>query len=76
MISGTVNKIIKAIQKSFWPIYVLATATFFLQLPFLFGEDITNARNNYLTGAKTDFWGGTSTLIYSHVPNIGFIWQI
>jgi len=76
MIGGTANKIVKAIKKSFWPIYVLAAATFFLQLPFLFGEDITNARNNYLTGAKTDFWGGTSTLIYSHVPNIGFRWQI
>ena len=76
MVNGTVSKTIKLVQKSFWPIYILAAATFFLQLPTFFGEDIVNARNNYLNGAKTDFWGGISTLVYSHVPSIAFRWQI
>jgi hypothetical protein len=50
--------------------------TFLIQIPSFYGEDIVNARNNYLTGARTDFWGGISTLIYAHIPNFGFRWQI
>ena len=46
------------------------------QLPNFYGEDIVNARNNYLDGEKTDFWGGISTLVYGHVPNLFFRWQI
>jgi hypothetical protein len=57
-------------------IYVIAFFTFALQIPNFYGEDIVNARNNYLSGSKTDFWGGISTLIYSHVPNYGLRWQI
>ena len=76
MTKGIMDKSFTLMQKSFWPIYLLAAATFFLQLPIFFGEDIINARNNYLTGAKTDFWGGMSTLVYSHIPSIGFRWQI
>jgi len=47
-----------------------------MQIPSFYGEDIVNARSNYLTGAKTDFWGGISTLVYAHVPSFGFRWQI
>lgn len=57
-------------------IYILGFLTFLLQIHTFFGEDIVNARDNYLTGAKTDFWGGISTLIYGHIPSIGFRWQI
>lgn len=56
--------------------YFISILTFLLQLRNFQGEDIVNARNNYLSGAKTDFWGGASTLIYSHVPSIGMKWQI
>ena len=57
-------------------ILVLSITTFFIQIPSFYGEDIVNARSNYLTGAKTDFWGGISTLVYAHVPSFGFRWQI
>lgn len=57
-------------------IFVLSLATFFLQIPSFYGEDIVNARNNYLTGNRTDFWGGVSTVAYSFIPNLGFRWQI
>jgi hypothetical protein len=57
-------------------ILFLSITTFFIQIPSFYGEDIVNARSNYLTGAKTDFWGGISTLVYAHVPSFGFRWQI
>ncbi len=57
-------------------VLVLSVTTFFLQTPSFYGEDIVNARNNYLSGARTDFWGGVSTLVYAHIPNLGFRWQI
>jgi hypothetical protein len=57
-------------------IYLFALATFFTQLPSFYGEDIVNARNNFLVGEKTDFWGGMSTLIYAYIPDFGFRWQI
>ena len=47
-----------------------------MQIPSYYGEDIVNARNNYLIGSRIDFWGGISTLAYAHVPNLGFRWQI
>jgi hypothetical protein len=54
----------------------MAVATFLTQLPSFYGEDIVNARENYRYGAKTDFWGGISTLVYSQVPDFIFRWQI
>ena len=57
-------------------IYFLAATTFIIQLSTFQGEDIVNARLNYLTGAKTDFWGGASTLVYAHIPSLGIKWQI
>lgn len=57
-------------------INLIAILTFLLQLRHFQGEDIVNARVNYLSGSKTDFWGGASTLVYSHVPSIGMKWQI
>lgn len=65
-----------AVTKTRVMIYVLAFITFFLQVPSFRGEDIINARENFLTGARTDFWGGVSTLVYSNVPNYLFRWQI
>lgn len=59
-----------------WAVMVFSLIIFVSQLPNYYGEDIVNARQNYLTGAKTDFWGGISTLIYSSIPNVGFRWQI
>jgi hypothetical protein len=57
-------------------IYFLASVTFFVQLSSFQGEDIVNARENFLTGRKTDFWGGASTLVYAHIPSPGVKWQI
>ena len=57
-------------------ILVFSIATFFLQIPSFYGEDIVNARSNYLTGDRTDFWGGVSTFAYSFIPNLGIRWQI
>jgi len=57
-------------------ICLLATITFLTQYSSFYGEDIVNARNDYLYGARTDFWGGISTLIYAHVPSVGVRWQI
>ena len=68
--------ILKKSRARFHSIYLLALATFFLQIPTFYGEDIVNARNNYLTGAKTDFWGGVSTLIYAHIPSVLVRWQV
>lgn len=57
-------------------IYFLALTTFVAQYSTFYGEDIVNARDNYLTGSRIDFWGGMSTLIYAHIPSIGVRWQI
>jgi hypothetical protein len=57
-------------------VLILSVAALFMQIPSFYGEDIVNARNNYLDGPRTDFWGGISTLIYAHVPDSGFRWQI
>ncbi len=57
-------------------IYLFALVTLLTQLPSFYGEDIVNARNNFLVGERTDFWGGVSTLIYASIPNLGFRWQI
>ena len=57
-------------------IFLLAALTFLTQYSSFYGEDIVNARNDYLYGARTDFWGGISTLIYAHVPSVGVRWQI
>ena len=57
-------------------VFILSVAALFMQIPSFYGEDIVNARNNYLDGPRTDFWGGISTLIYAHVPDSGFSWQI
>lgn len=70
---GKVDKFIKLRVNT---IFVLSIATFFLQIPSFYGEDIVNARSNYLTGDRTDFWGGVSTFAYSFIPNLGFRWQI
>lgn len=57
-------------------IFVLSVATLLMQIPSFYCKDIVNARDNYLTGARTDFWGGISTLVYAHISNFGFRWQI
>ncbi len=49
--------------------------TIFSRFPATDGEDIINVRANWQTGAKTDFWGGVSTLIYGHFPSFVFNWQ-
>lgn len=53
-----------------------ASVIFISQIPTYYGEDIVNARTNYSSGQRTDFWGGISTLVYAHIPNLGFRWQI
>jgi hypothetical protein len=58
------------------PIRVIGIITFLVQIGSFYGEDIVNARENFLNGEKTDFWGGVSTLVYAHIPSIGFRWQI
>lgn len=55
---------------------IASIVIFLSQIPSYYGEDIVNARNNFLTGSKTDFWGGISTIFYSYIPNFGFRWQI
>lgn len=69
-IIGVVNK-----KFDFW-LTIIAITTFLTQFPNFYGEDIVNARENYLNGQKTDFWGGISTLVYAHIPSFGFRWQI
>jgi hypothetical protein len=64
------------LSKTSWTISLLSLVIFLSQLPTYYGEDIVNARENYLHGAKTDFWGGMSTLFYGHIPSFGFRWQI
>ena len=71
-----ISLLLQKLRKTFWPIYLMALATFIFQIPDFFGEDIINARNNYLYGGRTDFWGGISTLVYSQIPNFGVRWQI
>lgn len=70
------QRITKFVKGRVNTIFLLSVTTFLIQIPSFYGEDIVNARNNYLTGARTDFWGGISTLVYAHVPNFGFRWQI
>lgn len=50
-------------------------ATFFSRYPVTNGEDITNARNNFIFGSKIDFWGGASSLIYGNFPDTFMGWQ-
>ena len=76
MASGLMRNTVTIIKAKLSVIHFLALLSVTLQIPGFFGEDIVNARNNYLTGDRTDFWGGISTLIYAHVPNFGFRWQI
>lgn len=72
----TLKFTIVALRKKSILIYLLALATFASQYSFFYGEDIVNARNNYLTGSRIDFWGGISTLIYSFIPSFGLRWQV
>ena len=72
----SINKLTLLILKHFHPIYVISTLTFLSELGNFQGEDIINARKNYTSGTKIDFWGGISTLIYSNVPELLFRWQI
>ncbi|CAN2171116.1 hypothetical protein MCEMRE212_00057 [Candidatus Nanopelagicaceae bacterium] len=58
------------------PIRILGIITFLVQIHTFYGEDIVNARDNFLHGAKIDFWGGVSTLVYANIPSFGFRWQI
>lgn len=76
MIINLGGRIATFIGKRINTIFVLSVATLLMQIPSFYGEDIVNARNNYLTGARTDFWGGISSIVYAHVPNFGFRWQI
>ena len=70
------KRIATLVKEKINTIFVLSVTTFLMQIPSFYGEDIVNARNNYLTGARTDFWGGVSTIVYAHVPSLGFRWQI
>jgi hypothetical protein len=73
---GRLSSLVRAAFPESASIYLFALATFFTQLPSFYGEDIVNARNNFLVGEKTDFWGGMSTVIYAYIPDFGFRWQI
>jgi hypothetical protein len=44
--------------------------------PFSGAEDVANARQNILVGAKTDFWGGFSQLFYSSFRMNEPLWHI
>ncbi len=58
------------------PIMFFSLITFASELPNFYGEDIVNARENFKSGEKLDFWGGISTLFYSSIPDFGLRWQI
>ncbi len=64
------------IRNHFSYIYVISFFTFLFQIPTFSGEDVVNARNNYLSGSKLDFWGGTSSLVYGNFPSFGIRWQV
>jgi len=70
------SKLVVVAREKINTISIFGIITFLIQIPSFYGEDIVNARNNYLTGTRTDFWGGVSTLVYAHIPNLGFRWQI
>lgn len=58
-------------------IILISVVIYLSQLHSFFGEDIVNARNNFLGDEKTDFWGGISTVVYGNIPTIfGVRWQI
>ena len=67
---------LNSVRSHFSYIYVLSVITFFVQIPSYTGEDIVNARINFISGLKLDFWGGTSTLIYGNFPSLGIRWQV
>lgn len=54
----------------------LAVLVGFSRFPALGGEDIEQARANYLGTNPVDFWGAISTLFYGSFPSIfGLNWQ-
>jgi hypothetical protein len=63
-------------QRYLNPLYAISVITFFVEIGNFRGEDIVNARENYTSGGKIDFWGGISTLIYSNIPDFYFRWQV
>jgi len=67
---------LNSVRSHFSYIYVLSVITFCVQIPTFTGEDIVNARTNFISGLKLDFWGGTSTLIYGNFPSFGIRWQV
>jgi hypothetical protein len=76
-VAGKTSKFkLEVLRKKTTLIYLLALTTFVSRYSFFYGEDIVNARNNYLTGPRIDFWGGISTLVYSHIPSFGLRWQV
>ncbi|CAN2171107.1 hypothetical protein MCEMRE185_00059 [Candidatus Nanopelagicaceae bacterium] len=66
----------KGIKANSALVFLAGLFIFLIQIPSYYGEDIVNARNNLLTGSRTDFWGGVSTLIYGNIPDIVVRWQI
>jgi hypothetical protein len=74
--NGLKNFSRNSIKSPIFPLLLLAIFTFLIELENFYGEDIVNARENYLSGEKLDFWGGVSTLAYSSIPDVGLRWQI
>jgi hypothetical protein len=61
-------------------ILVTAVCTFYililvLRWPGIGGEDVANARKNYNSNERGDFWGGISSIIYGNIPNYLVNWE-
>ena len=56
-------------MKSFRLSFLIVAVAFLSRYPFLGAEDIANARENLLTGQRTDFWGSFSPWFFSQIPS-------
>jgi hypothetical protein len=60
-------------RRAFSILLILTLVVGFLaNFPFDSGEDVNNARTNYLSPDRNDFWGGFAPFFYSLIPNSAF----
>ena len=56
-------------------IVIISFSILIYKWPNTTGEDIQNARINYLSNFRNDFWGPVCSFIYGNFPDILFGWQ-
>lgn len=50
-------------------LFLVLVLAFVANFPFASGEDVTNARTNFQSPQRNDFWGGFAPFFYSLIPN-------